>query len=108
MDDKLSRRDVLRRSAAFGALALVGTGAAACSKSRPPALSCTDTTALSPTDATIRTALGYVDTSTEPGKMCSGCLQFLPASPDACGACKVVKGPINPGGYCKSFSAKPV
>ena len=106
MDDKLSRRDVLRRSAAFGALALVGAGPVGCSKSKP-ALACTDTSALSPTDVTIRTSLGYVDTSTEPGKMCSACLQFLPGTPDACGACKIVKGPINPGGYCKSFSPKP-
>jgi CheY-like chemotaxis protein len=54
-----------------------------------------------------RPALLYVDNSTEPGKSCSRCQQFLPAAPGACGACKVVKGPINPDGYCKSFVAKP-
>jgi hypothetical protein len=105
MDQIFTRRDLLRRGAAFGALAFVGA-AAACSK-KPAALSCTDTSALSPADLTVRTSLAYVDVSTEPGKMCSGCLQFIPASPDACGACKVVKGPINPAGYCKSFSPKP-
>jgi hypothetical protein len=105
-DDRVSRRDVLRRTAGFAALAVAGSSVA-CSKPKPPPLSCTDTSALSPTDVTIRNSLAYVDVSTEPGKSCAGCLQFLPASPDACGACKVVKGPINPSGYCKSFSPKP-
>jgi hypothetical protein len=103
MNEKLSRRDVLKRSAAFGVLAAVG--GVACSK--PKSLSCADTTSLSSADAQTRVTLAYVDNSVEPGKMCSGCQQFVPAAPDACGTCKVVKGPINPKGYCKSFVAKP-
>jgi hypothetical protein len=91
MDEKLSRRDVLKRSAALGVLAAVG--GVACSK--PSA------------DAQTRVTLAYVDVSLEPGKTCSGCQQFIPAAPDACGSCKVVKGPINPRGNCKSFVAKP-
>jgi hypothetical protein len=106
MTDKLSRRDLLLQTAALGTLGLVATSAA-CSKPKPPPLSCTDTTALTPTDLMIRNSLGYVDASMEPNKFCSNCIQFIPASPDACGACKVVKGPINPNGYCKSFSPKP-
>jgi hypothetical protein len=104
MDEKLSRRDVLQRSAAFGVLAVVGVG---CGKDQAKALSCTDTMSLSATDAQVRTSLLYVDNSVEPGKSCSGCQQFIPAAPDACGTCKIVKGPINPKGYCKSFVAKP-
>jgi hypothetical protein len=108
MDDKLSRRDVLQRSAAFGALAVFGAAAGACNKSPSAAgLSCMDTTGLSPTDVQVRTSLAYVDASTEPGKACSNCQQFIAAAPNACGTCKVVKGPINPKGYCKSFVAKP-
>ena len=103
MDRKLSRRDVLQRSAAFGTLAAF---AAACGKEQPPALSCTDTTALTPSELMIRTSLAYVDASVQPGKMCANCLQFLPSTPNACGACKVVKGPINPSGYCRSFAPK--
>jgi len=103
-DRIFTRRDLLQKSATLGALAIFG--AAACSKAPKP-LSCTDTTALSPADMTIRTSLAYIDNSNQPGKQCSGCQQFLPAAPDACGACKIVKGPINPGGYCKSFVAKP-
>jgi hypothetical protein len=103
MDEKLSRRDVLKRSAAFGVLAAVG--GVACSK--PKRLSCTDTMSLSSADAQTRVTLAYVDNSTEPGKSCTRCQQFIPVAPDACGTCKVVKGPINPNGYCKSFVAKP-
>lgn len=103
MDDKLSRRDVLQQSAAFGALVVLGS--AACNKPAP--LTCVDTTGLSPADVQVRTSLAYVDASTEPGKTCSGCQQFVaPAAAGTCGTCKVVKGPINPLGNCKSFVAK--
>jgi hypothetical protein len=104
MDERMSRRVVLQQIPALGAL--VAFGAGACNK--PAALTCTDTSTLSPADAQVRTALAYVDTSTEAGKVCSGCQQFIPApSAASCGTCKVVKGPINPGGNCKSFVAKP-
>jgi hypothetical protein len=102
MGEKLPRRDVLQRGAA-GVLAIVGLGAC---KSGPKPLSCADTTNLSAADAQVRTSLAYVDHSTEPGKSCSGCQQYLPAAPDVCGGCKIIKGTINPGGYCKSFVAK--
>ncbi|HEX3343416.1 MAG TPA: hypothetical protein VHS09_02535 [Polyangiaceae bacterium] len=103
MDEKMSRRFVLRQSAAFGAFVAFG---AACNK--PAALTCTDTSSLSPADAQVRASLNYVDTSVEAGKVCSSCQQFIPApSAGVCGTCKVVKGPINPGGNCKSFVAKP-
>jgi hypothetical protein len=102
MDEKLSRRDALRKSAAFGVLAVVSAG---CGKSAPK-LSCADTTSLSAPDAQIRTQLVYVDNSPDPAKSCDKCQQFLPAAPETCGACKVLKGPINPHGNCKSFLAK--
>jgi hypothetical protein len=110
MDEKLSRREVLNRGAAIAALPAItalGAFAAACGKEQPKALSCTDTMSLSATDAQVRVSLAYVDSSVEAGKSCSGCQQFIPGAPDACGTCKVVKGPINPKGYCKSFVAKP-
>ena len=105
MDEKLSRRDLLQHSAALGAF-VVWAGSA-CNKG-PAQFSCTDTTGLSATDVTIRTTLAYVDVSTEPGKSCTNCQQFVaPPAPGTCGTCKVLKGPINPAGYCKSFVAKP-
>ena len=106
-DRIFTRRDLLQKSAALGALAVFGA-AAACSKEAPKALACTDTSALSPADQMLRTTLQYIDNSNQPGKQCSGCQQFLPpATPGTCGGCKVLKGPVNPGGYCKSFIAKP-
>jgi hypothetical protein len=107
MADKLSRRDVLRQSAAFGVVAAFG--AAACGKEKHAALSCMDTSSLSSADAQLRTTLAYADISTEPGKSCALCQQFVPApTPDTCGTCKILKGPINPNGNCKSFVAKPL
>jgi hypothetical protein len=102
MNEKLSRREALQKSAAFGVLAVVGAG---CGKSEPK-LSCADTTSLSAPDAQVRTQLVYVDNSPDPTKTCTGCQQFLPGAPNACGACKILKGPINPNGNCKSFLAK--
>lgn len=104
MEEPLTRRDLLQKTAALGLLTVVG---AACGKSEPKGLSCSDTTSLSAADASVRVSLAYVDKSTDPSKTCSGCQQFLPGPPDACGSCKVLKGPINPKGNCKSFVAKP-
>ena len=78
----------------------------ACGKPQSAALSCSDTTGLSAPDLQVRTALVYADVSTEPGKACSSCQQFLPGEAGACGTCKVVRGPISPNGSCKAFVAK--
>jgi hypothetical protein len=105
MDEKLSRRDLFQRSAALGVLAVVGVGG--CSKAaQSPSLSCTDTTGLSAADVGVRAALAYSDLSTEAGKTCAACQQFLPDAAGGCGTCKVVRGPINPLGSCKAFAPK--
>ena len=106
MNDRLSRRDLLQTTAAAGALSVLG--AAGCSKQAPP-LVCTDTTGLAPADLAVRTSLAYSDVSMEAGKLCSSCQQYLAApAASACGTCKILKGPINPRGYCKSYVAKAV
>jgi hypothetical protein len=107
MHEKCSRRDLLHRT--FVSSSFVALSLAACGKTKAPLLTCTDTTGLSPGDVQLRTTLlAYVDVSTEPGKTCSNCQQFLPPpTPGTCGACKILKGPVNPGGNCKSFVAKP-
>jgi High potential iron-sulfur protein len=97
----LSRRDMLLTGAGLVTLA----GIAAC-KSTPKELACTDTAGLAPADAQTRTTLQYADKSTQVGKSCSNCQQFEPAGEGQCGKCKVVKGPINPGGYCTAFVVK--
>jgi hypothetical protein len=104
MNEKLSRRDLFQQSAALGVLAVVS--ASGCSKAQSPGPACSDTTGLAAPDLGVRTALAYSEVSTEPGKSCSLCQQFLPGEPNACGTCKVVRGPINPAGSCKAFAAK--
>jgi hypothetical protein len=105
MDDKISRRSLLQRTAALGTFSAFG--AVSCGKRESAALVCTDTTGLSPADLSVRTVLAYVDVSTTPGKTCSTCQQFVPSPvPRSCGTCKILKGPINPIGNCKSYLAR--
>ena len=43
------------------------------------------------------------------GKQCSGCSLYIPAKSNPSkspGTCKLVKGSIQPNGYCKFFAAK--
>jgi hypothetical protein len=104
MDEKLSRRDLFQQGAALGVFAVVGAGA--CGKAARPGPSCTDTSALSAADLQVRTTLVYADVSVEPGKVCNACQQFLPGAPDACGTCKILRGPISPYGSCKAYAPK--
>jgi hypothetical protein len=106
MDEKLSRRDLFQQGAALGVFAVVGAGA--CSKAPRPGPSCTDTSSLSASDVQVRTTLAYADMPAEPGKACVACQQFLPGPPDACGTCKILRGPISPNGSCKAFAPRPV
>jgi hypothetical protein len=111
----LSRRKFLQVSLGTTAVAGIFAGSAATLLSGcksgggggSKALSCTDTSSLAPMDAQLRTALGYIDATPNPSQKCLTCIQYVPAAPDACGTCKLVKGPINPEGYCKSWAAKP-
>ena len=94
-----------RRKLLLGCCACLTLAAAAACKGSGPS-SCNDTSALPPDAVNARTALGYSDTSTEPGQVCLKCLQFVPApSADQCAGCKVLKGPIHPNGYCRAFIA---
>lgn len=102
--DALSRREMLRSAALVGTAGLLPAWLLGCGKKE---LSCTDTAGLAAADLTMRTTLGYVDASPEGAKSCANCMLYKPAAADACGGCQVVKGPINPKGYCKSWAAKP-
>jgi hypothetical protein len=100
----IPRRQALRHLAVLSAAAVVPGFLVACSK-KP---SCEDVTGLSPADLAIRRdTAAYVEAATDPTKKCDACVQYAAAGPDACGTCKVVKGPINPGGGCKLFVPKP-
>lgn len=111
MSTLIDRRQLLRRVVLGSAAVTVGAVAAACDnfKPKPAALTCADTTGLAPDDVKMRVELSaYVDKATDASKKCSGCIQFQAApAAGSCGTCKLVKGPINPDGYCKLFAAKP-
>lgn len=104
MKDSIDRREAIRRLALFSTAALATQFVSAC-KSKP---SCNDVSSLSPDEVRARNdAAGYVEHSPDPAKKCSGCVHYVPGAPNACGGCKVVKGPIDADAYCKLWTARP-
>lgn len=109
---KLNRRDFLTQAAIIGAAA---TGGAAflvgCNRSGGGGgggLSCTDTAGLSATELQTRTMFNYVDATPNAAQPCTACALWVPAATEGgCGGCTLVKGPINPNGWCTSFAARP-
>ena len=86
--DRIPRRQALRHLAILSASVVVPGFLVACSK-KP---SCEDVTGISPADLAIRQqTAAYVEVATDAAKKCSACVQYQPAGPDACGACKVVQ-----------------
>lgn len=66
---------------------------------------CTDVSKLPPDEVQNRITLGYTDVAPDARKTCSNCQQFVPAN-EGCGACKILKGPIHPNGWCKSHALR--
>lgn len=67
---------------------------------------CTDVSKLTPEEQQLRTAVGYKEPTPEPAKRCDNCAAYQPASPDQCGSCTDVKGPIHPAGFCTLWRQK--
>lgn len=110
--DQISRKDFLFKGLVTGA-AVAGAGAilAACKKeeqaAEAPGVFCDDTTGLSPEDIQQRKNLQYVEKTADPAKRCDNCALYVAPEPGAsCGACNLLKGPINPAGYCTSWVQK--
>ncbi|MBO6933376.1 MAG: high-potential iron-sulfur protein [Deltaproteobacteria bacterium] len=103
---KISRRELLRRSATFGAagLGLVVLGAGCGGEEGP---NCNDTSGLTPQQSSTRSSLGYVANSPHGAqKNCTNCNFFTAGSANECGACTLVPGPIAGEAYCNSWAAK--
>jgi len=87
-----------------GVSAVALLGAAACDKG--PSF-CNDVSALNADQQAARTNLGYEDATTQAGKNCAKCAQYVPAAKVSdCGHCKVLPGAVHPNGYCRAFTAK--
>jgi hypothetical protein len=79
---------------------------AACGKKTEPD-SCDDVSGLNEADKAARAALQYTDKSPDVARVCSVCTYYQPAQdPAQCAACKLIKGPIHPKGFCTGFAAK--
>ena len=120
-----SRREFLLRASALGAAAVGGSSVlAACGGKEatpdaapPPAaadadatagVGCNDLTGLTEQEKQMRGALQYADATAIPEKRCDNCQLYIPPEGESpCGACKILKGPVAPGGYCTSWAAMP-
>jgi hypothetical protein len=72
-----------------------------------PDLDCSAAPRLWPAEVKTRADNAYVDRSTRPGEHCFTCANFIePHEPRACGACRTVKGPVHPAGWCKSWTRR--
>lgn len=72
-----------------------------------PELDCSDTVGLFPAEIETRVRNEYTQRSPHDDQYCFNCSNFIaPAEPETCGTCKTVKGPIQPLGWCKSWTEK--
>lgn len=106
----MNRRDFFRWTATAGAATVVAgvvLGQTACGGKGDGGLNCDDNSGLALADKQTRTVNKYVEKSVTKGKSCTNCQLFKPpATAGTCGTCTVVKGTINPDGYCLLWAEK--
>ncbi|HJL04147.1 MAG TPA: high-potential iron-sulfur protein [Polyangiaceae bacterium LLY-WYZ-15_(1-7)] len=54
----------------------------------------------------MRTTLQYKEQSTEAGKNCANCAQYVEGQYGDCGGCNLFSGPVQPQGHCLSWAAQ--
>ena len=65
---------------------------------------CGDLTGLTKPEIEVRKNFDYVFKTPYPDKRCDNCkLWIAPAPGKVCGGCRIIKGPINPGGHCTAW-----
>jgi hypothetical protein len=113
-EETLSRRTFIHRVGVWTALAASSGmilqacgGDSSSGGDKTAEMKCDDLSKLTDAEKAQRTALGYIEKSTQEGKSCTTCQQHVvPAKETDCGTCKVVPGPINPNGYCNVWVQK--
>jgi hypothetical protein len=101
---KLTRRQALAQAVRLTIVAGTPAALAACAP-RGADLRCS--AGLSETDLSQRKRAGYLETSPWPGRTCGDCESYHARLSDwVCGACAVVKGPIDPSGMCDAWQKR--
>jgi len=122
MFEKMTRKEFCQTLLVMGVATVGGAIVAACggdgddstqttsrpapAKKKPVASNdpCSDTSGLTTAELTMRKdTLKYVATSPDPAKLCDNCKFWEPVEGKTCGGCTLIKGPINPKGYCSSW-----
>lgn len=113
--EKIDRKKFLKSAAA---LSFTGLGAitflSGCGKKKEESGEtkeasgpCSDLSGLTDSEKETRDLYRYVTHSPHEDKKCHLCNYFTPPAAGAqCGTCQIVKGPINPDGYCTSWVKK--
>lgn len=107
---KINRKDFLKRAAILGASTVSFTAfLESCGGNNKPVENdpCGDTSKLTAAELQTRETFMYTGKSPYEDKVCSICSYYVaPKANEHCATCEVVKGPINPMGYCNSFVKK--
>lgn len=104
MSERMGRRGMLRRTVHLTVLASAAPMLlSACGGGE---LECSDVSSLSAGDRTARAGAQYVDRATDASRRCDGCSFYQAGAAGQCGACTVVRGPINPSGSCQLWAAR--
>lgn len=109
---KINRKNFFKRAAFLGVTslslpAILESCGGNSNKTNPSTDPCTDTSGLTADQLQTRKTFQYMGKSPHDDKYCSICNFFIKPKGNAhCGTCQVVKGPINPEGYCNSFMKK--
>ena len=114
---KINRKNFLKHTAALSFTGLgVITFLSGCGKGQKEPASessqnekepCSDLSGLSESEKNTRDLYRYAADSPHDDKKCHMCNYFIPPKGNTtCGTCVIVKGPINPNGYCTSWVKK--
>ncbi len=68
---------------------------------------CADVSGLNESQLKTRESLKYVDETPQPPKRCDNCMLYIVNGPAGCGGCKVLPGPVMPGGWCSAWAPAP-